>query len=282
MANTISVKLPNGENMVVTSRIQPFYDEADQLGFGNPLPVALKFICDRLDSKDREISDLKLSREELKHSKDREISDLKLSKEELKHSKEELKQLKDDYKKASEMAIDAKDKLIIKYETENSDLKLSITTAEAKVRAVTANRIVLEAAMLRYASGTSGVSLSSMTQRFVHFRENVVLDSKGHLSAKSNSYFDELKKFGMMMAQEDVEREFQGLMHNVSTAHHYLTGGSSSSSGVHIGGRLPTTVALAISMLHLQDMKLSEIDLIVTGDNGSDLCRLIAGTATPF
>ena len=219
---------------------QPYYDEALTYCSSNSLPLTLKFIAYALMSKDTHTGEIVAKYQTI--STMTEISDMK-------------------------------DDTIC-------ELKERLLKSEAKSRAATGDRTILEAAIYRYGA-TAASSGKNFNACFDFFCKNVIFDGSGSFSPKSKVYLAELSKFHVDARNEDVKKELKARVKILSRSRHYLSPGSSGcSAGVHVGGDLPLTVALSISMLHLQHLGLSDLDLIVRDVTGLEMCMLTAGAVS--
>jgi hypothetical protein len=243
--------------MVVRGDVKPYYDQALAFAENNPLPLMLHLLSQDLRSHSSEKAALRTEMEVLR----------------------QLVETKDETIASERETIAAKDVTINLMQSKIIELEVDLLKGEAKSRAASGSRIVLEAGICRYRDATAGCG-SSFTSQFEHFYKARLLEPSMNLSAESKRFLVALAPFGLIVQEVDVIRELKALVHNLSKAHHYLIPGS--TPGVHIGGELATTTALAICMLCLQTHRFSDLDLVVTGPNGVEKCLLSAGAVGPM
>ena len=191
-----------------------------------------------------------------------------------------------------QLAIQDRDDRISKFE-------MDAAATEMKTRAMEASRILLEHSCRIYAKSLNPPSpgtgpspgppvpglkspklvLNTFSDRFVHFRDNVVLDSND-LNADSASYMTDLAKCGIVADPSGVKKELSGFLHILSKPFHVLP--QSLDSGAYIGGDSLTTATLALCILHLQKLGHCDLDVTVIDSLGKSKCLLSRGIVKCF
>ena len=197
----------------------------------------------------------------------------------------------------SQTVIDLQQLAIQDREDRISKFEMDAAATEMKTRAMEASRILLEHSCRIYAKslnpprpGTSPgppvpglkspkLVLNTFSDRFVHFRDNVVLDSND-LNADSASYMTDLAKCGIVADPSGVKKELSGFLHILSKPFHVLP--QSLDSGAYIGGDSLTTATLALCILHLQKLGHCDLDVTVIDSLGKSKCLLSRGIVKCF
>ena len=247
----------------IPTLLKPIFEDAEKIYPDNPGPMALCILSEKYDAIQDKCSALQLS-------------------EQSKQTVIDLQQL----------AIQDREDRISKFE-------MDAAATEMKTRAMEASRILLEHSCRIYAKSLNPPSpgtgpspgppvpglkspklvLNTFSDRFVHFRDNVVLDSND-LNADSASYMTDLAKCGIVADPSGVKKELSGFLHILSKPFHVLP--QSLDSGAYIGGDSLTTATLALCILHLQKLGHCDLDVTVIDSLGKSKCLLSRGIVKCF
>jgi hypothetical protein len=193
---------------------------------------------------------------------------LDLMDDELK-SKQDLLQLRERQSLATERFI-----TLLRKENLYKDAQL--LTKDSESSAVFNNRVILESGINMYFETKGIPRLKSMPDRFIHFRDNYLLDAPGgNLTSQCRGWLESLNEYGLSADEHDVRMVLDDIWSAMSSSIPKQL--QLSKPGFYIGGSQPLACALALVMLKLQELDLSGFILNVLDQHGVPKCILLFG-----
>jgi hypothetical protein len=199
----------------------------------------------QLADKEQQLAELKKDKEQQQKDKEQQLAELKKDKEqqlaELKKDKEQqLAGLEQDKK----IILDAKDKLLVKQEDSNMELKVRILIVESKLKACDMRPAVEIFAKLAMGQQTPTANVGALS---------LSLKTGNKLSQEALGWLMTLEPAGVAL-EIPVAKDLTDLYHELSKPHHFP---AYADTGLVIAGELPLRCAVGLAVLKCQQLLLT-------------------------